>query len=350
MQYTKSSISRQIVLIIIVIISCLAFTTSLYSQAKKKLTKVEVIKITPRQLKSYGSYVGHLTPIKRVTVSSEIPGTIEKADFSVGDSVHKNQLLVKFDTKRLNLNKKLRQSNYDLALMDYKREKSLYIKKLSTLAKVAALRNRLDVAKISLDMANLDLLKSKVTSPLSGVVKIKYIEKGEYIGLGKRIAEILEISSVLAKVDIPEQEIQFVKKGKRVTAYFDALPGKQFKGIVISIGVEADRRSRSFPIEISIRNPNNLLLPGMLVRATMLKSSLKNQVLIPRHTIQEDEKGSFVFMANSTTVKKKYIKTGISQKNLVQVTAGLKFGEFLIETGQQLIAVGDSVSIVKVKK
>ena len=331
-------------------IGTLSGGTDSFSLEKRKLTKVEVLKISPHQLKNYGTYVGYLTPSRRVTVSSEIAGIVLNTNFAVGDSVSKNEVLVEFDTDRLNLNKKLRQSNYNLALMDYKREKSLYIKKLSTLAKVAALKNRMEVSKVSLGMANLDLAKSRVKSPLLGMIKIKYIEKGEYIGPGKKIAEILDISSVLAKVDIPEQEIHFAKKGKRVTAYFDALPGKKFRGVISSIGVEADRRSRSFPIEVSIANPNRLLLPGMLVRARLLKSALKNQILIPRHTIQQDENGSFVFVANSTKVKKKYIQTGISQKNNVQVTSGLKFGEFLIETGQQLVTAGDSVSIVKIKK
>jgi membrane fusion protein, multidrug efflux system len=326
---------------------CLA---PVYAVENKNLTKVEVIKISPRQLKSYGSYVGYLTPAKRVTVSSEIAGTIQKAGFTVGDKVNKGEILVEFNTDRLIMNKKLGQSNHNLALMDYSREKSLYIKKLSTLAKVAALKNRLDVAKISLDMANLDLKKSKVIAPLTGIVKIKYVEKGEYLGHGKKVVEILEISSVLAKVDIPEQDIQFAKKGKRVGFLFDALPKKQFTGIITSIGVEADRRSRSFPIEVSIHNPSGNLLPGMLARARLLKTALSNQIMIPRHAIQEDEKGSFVFVANSTKVKKRYIQSGISYNNQVQVKSGLKFGEFLIETGQQLITAGDIVKINKVKK
>ena len=321
-----------------------------YGAETKKLTKVEVLKISPRQLRSFGSYVGYLTPAKRVTASSEIAGIIQRADFTIGDTVNKGDVLVEFDTERLKMSKNLRQSNYDLALMDYSREKSLYIKKLSNMAKVAALKNRLDVAKISLDLAKLDLKKSKVFAPLSGIVKIKYVEKGEYLGPGKKVVEILEISSVLAKVDIPEQDIQFAKKGKRVVTLFDALPNKQFTGIITSIGVEADRRSRSFPIEVSIHNPNGSLLPGMLARARLLKTALNNQILIPRHAIQEDEKGSFVYVANSTKVKKKYIQTGISYKNRVQVKSGLKFGEFLIETGQQLVTAGDTVKIIKIKK
>ena len=347
-EYEKfSKITTLSVLSIILIFCCFSKT---FSAENKRLTKVEVLKITPQQLKSFGSYVGHLAPARRVTASSEIAGTIQIADFSVSNKVNKGDVLVEFNTDRLKMNKELRQSNYDLALMDYSREKSLYIKKLSTLAKVAALKNRMDVAKVSLDLAFLDLRKSKVLAPLSGVIKNKFVEKGEYLGLGKKIAEILDISSVLAKVDIPEQDIQFAKNGKRVTTNFDALPNQQFNGIITSIGVEADRRSRSFPIEISIHNPNSTLLPGMLVRVRLLKNSLRNQVLIPRHAIQEDEKGSFVFVANSTKVKRKYIQTGISYKNRVQIKSGLKIGEFLIETGHQLVTAGDKVQIIRIKK
>lgn len=314
------------------------------------VTKVEVVKIVPRSFKTYATYVGHLTPLKRVTVSTEIAGTFDSANFSLGQKIKKGQILVTINTHKLELNKKLNQSNYNLALIDFQREKSLYAKNLSTMSKIATLKNRLEVNRYRLELSILDLVKSKVRSPLAGLVKAKFIEKGEYIGVGKKIAEIMDISSVLALINVPEHEIRYAKTGKKVKMSLDAFPGKTFTGIIKTVGLEADTKSRSFAVEVEAKNHKQRLLPGMLVRVEMLTVSLNRQIIIPRHAIQEEEQGSFVFLVNSRKAKKRNIKTGISIGNEVQVLSGLKFGDYLIETGQQLITAQEAVNIVKTRK
>lgn len=320
------------------------------SAEKRKITKVEVIKLAPRRLVSYATYIGHLKPVNRVTLSAEIAGTIAKAPFMVGQRVKNGELLVQFDTRSLELNLKMNQSNYTLALMDYKREKNLYIKKLSTLAKVASLKNRLDVSKVRLDMSKLELEKSRILSPLDGVIKEKFVERGEYIGPGKKVAEIIDISSVLAEVNIPEKDIRFVKPNKKIRVTLDALEGKQFQGYVKTIGLEADLKSRSFEVEVAVQNPDRELLPGMLARLKMLTLSIDRQVVIPRYTIQEEEDGSFVYAVKNNRTEKRPIKLGISVAGEVQVLSGLKFGEYIVETGQQLVTDQEIVKIIEIKK
>ena len=318
------------------------------SAERKKVTKVEVIKLAPRRLVNYATYIGHLKPANRVILSSEIPGIIKEASFLTGQSIKNGQVLIQFDTRKLTLNRKLNESNYTLALMDYKREKNLYLKNLSTLAKVASLKNRLDVNKVRLDMSILDLEKSIIRAPLSGVIKQKYVEKGEYIGGGKRVVEIIDITSVLAAVNIPEMEIRFVKPNKQFTITLDALKGKHYTGHVKTIGLEADMRSRSFAVEVEIKNPDQDLLPGMLARLKMQTLSVGRQMLIPRHTIQEEESGSFVYIVKNNRSIKKPVKIGLTIKDEVQILSGLAFGELIVETGQQLITDQEIVKVIEI--
>ena len=214
---------RTSILISMLLVFVMGKTADTKSAERKIVTKVEVIKLAPRRLVNYATFIGHLKPANRITLSSEIPGIIEKASFLIGESIKKGQVLIQFDTRKLRLSKKLNESNYTLALMDYKREKNLYIKNLTTVAKVASLKNRLDVNKVRLDLSKLDLEKSQIRAPLNGVIKQKYVEKGEYIGGGKKVAEIIDITSVLAAVNIPEMEIRFVKLNKKFDITLDDL-------------------------------------------------------------------------------------------------------------------------------
>jgi len=320
------------------------------SAERQRITKVEVIRLSPRKLVNYASYIGYLKPVNRVTLSSEIAGTIEQASFLTGQAIKRGETLIKFDTRMLLLNKKLNESNYALALMDYNREKNLYIKNLSTMAKVASLKNRLDVNKVRLDMSKLDLEKSRIDSPLDGVIKQKFVEKGEYIGPGKKVAEIIDISFVLAEINIPEKEIRFVTPGKEISITLDTLREKEYTGRVKTIGLEADIRSRSFTVEVEIENPHRELLPGMLARLKMLTLSMERQVLIPRHTVQEEENGSFVYLVKNNKTVKQPVQIGIAIADEVQILSGLKFGEYLVETGQQLVTDQETVTVIEIKK
>lgn len=339
--------------ILFFLLLCTVFTPSATAQQSSEeavRTKVEVLQLSPQTVKSYSTYIGHLKPLQRVNVSSEIPGIVEKLNTSAGQAVREDELLANIDTERQAINTKLNKSNYELALDDYRREKKLYEKNLSTEAKLTTLKNRLEVSRYRLELSKLDLLRSRVKSPISGIIKSKFIEEGEYIGGGRKMFEILDISKVIAVIHIPETDIRYLQVGKKASIILDALPGRHFVGYVKTIGLEADSRSRSFDVEIEIPNPEMQLLPGMLVRARMLKMSLNNQLVIPRHTIQENEKGSFVYIIKNGKIMKRQIRLGISVDESVQILSGLNFGDKLVETGQQLVTPLEAVDIINTRK
>ncbi|MDH5559471.1 MAG: efflux RND transporter periplasmic adaptor subunit [Deltaproteobacteria bacterium] len=313
----------------------------------KALTKVETISISPKQLIKRSSYIGHIHPEDRVTLSSEISGIIEKAGFLEGDRVKKGQVLFEIDTSSLLVDLNLNKSNYELAQTNYKRELKLFKQKLTTSANLSGLKNQLDVNKYRLELSKINFEKSKVRSPLSGIILKKKAERGEYVNKGVQIAEVININNVLAVINIPEREIRFAENQKQVEASLDAMPEKSFVGKIKNIGLEADRSSRSFEVEVEIPNPQRLLLPGMLVRIKMTTVSLSDQIVVPRNSVQEDESGSYVFIVLDGKSQKKPITTGISVDEIIQVRSGLSYGDELIVTGQQLLTDDEPIEVTR---
>ncbi|GIT06621.1 MAG: hypothetical protein CM1200mP30_02510 [Pseudomonadota bacterium] len=117
-------------------------------------------------------------------------------------------------------------------------------------------------------------------------------------------------------------------------------------GKVKNIGLEADSSNRTFPVEINVENSERKLRPGMLARATFTKSIDGEQVVIPRHTILEKERGRVVYVFDNGKVFQRYIKVGLSQQDQVQVLKGLKKGELIVFEGQNKLSDGEEVNIV----
>ena len=210
--------------------------------------------------------------------------------------------------------------------------------------------NARDVNKVQLDLALLNLEKSKVKAPFTGVVKHKYAQNGGYLKLGEALLEIMDISSVLAKINIPEKDIQYLKRGKIVKITLDALPDQILKGTIKTIGLEADTKSRSFPAEVIVDNSDRNLLPGMMTRAETIALSLSKQIMVPSHAVLEREYGKVVFIVENGKAVEKQVSLGTSIDNKAQILSGLKVGDRLVVSSQQFIANNDVINIIATTK
>ena len=210
--------------------------------------------------------------------------------------------------------------------------------------KLNSLKNLMEINGYQLELASLDLDQSQVRSPFKGIVSKKKIEKGGFINKGQELLEIMDISKVLAQINIPENKIRFIKIGSMVKVTFDAVPGKTYTGIVKTLGLEAEQKNRTFPAEVQINNPNQVLLPGMMARAKIELNSSDKQIMIPRHVVLNRDDSKVVFVAESDTAKIRHLTLGKTVKGEVQVLSGLKFGDNLIISGQQYLTENEKVN------
>ena len=182
---------------------------------------------------------------------------------------------------------------------------------------------------------------------MKGIIKTRFVKVGEFVRKGDKLVEILDLSQVMAKINIPEQEILDIKIGQNVEVSLYILEGKTFLGRIKNIGLEADSGNRTFPVEIYINNKGNKLRPGMLARVTFSKNIDKDQIVIPRHTITEKEFGRVVYVFENGKVFQKNIKVGLTKQDQVQILEGLKSGDMIVIEGHTKLTDGEDVNVVK---
>ncbi len=263
------------------------------------------------------------------------------SDFQTQKSLFNNNLINADALERFHNTLKLSKIKLQLA-------KSAYVQsKIQDNSRLKTYHHAMQNAKLGLALANLDLEKSKVKAPFAGVVNKKFAQLGEFVQKGQSLLEIMDLSRVLAQVNIPEKEVRFAKPGKKVVIKIDAFPNSTFRGKIRTLGLEADLKSRSFPVEIEIDNPKGELYSGLMTRVEMLSESRGNQVIVPRHVVLDREKGTIVFVEKQGKVQLRYVRVGQMIRDKVQITSGLKFGERLVIVGQNLLADNEAVNVVK---
>tara|TARA_B100000929_G_C15386127_1_gene379575 strand:- start:16 stop:858 length:843 start_codon:yes stop_codon:yes gene_type:complete len=280
-------------------------------------------------------------------MTSEMDGVIETINFEEADEVKKGKKLINISTKELTLRLKISETDLKLAETNLKRDEKLEARKLIPKSQLDQRLTQADRSRLNRDLAMINLRKSFISSPLKGTVKIRHVKVGEFVRKGDPLVEILDLDKVLVKVNIPEQEIMEIREGENVEVELYALSDRQYLGTVKTIGLEADSRSRTFPVEIMVDNQKRELRPGMLARVTFSKKISDEQIVVPRHTILERDNGRVVFLVDQDKAVKRMISTGQSLQDRVQVMEGLNVGDLLVVEGHTKLTDGEPIRILK---
>ena len=313
----------------------------------KKKTNVRVHEVDLESLSIQSTYVGNLLPNQRVIMRSEIDGVIENIYFDEGEEIVKNKKLVDISTKELSLKLKIALADSKLAESNLNRDEKLAKKNLISNAQLDQTRTFAERALLNKELSKISLNKSLIKSPMKGTVKTRFVKVGEFVRKGDRLAEILEIDRILIKVNIPEQEILQIIIGQKVDIVLYIFENKKIVGKVKKIGLEADASNRTFPVEIEVDNLERKLRPGMLARVTFTQRVDQDQVVVPRHTIMERDRGRIVYVVDNGKAFQREVSIGISQQENVQILKGLSKGEQLVVEGHTKLTDGVEINIVQ---
>ncbi|MBF0546980.1 MAG: efflux RND transporter periplasmic adaptor subunit [Candidatus Riflebacteria bacterium] len=116
----------------------------------------------------------------------------------------------------------------------------------------------------------LQLEYTTLRAPFSALVAQRNIDEGAYLTNTTTVYTLVENDPIIAGIDVPDTFISHFKKGLQTEIKVFAFPKEPFKGQVIRISPVVDQKTRSFRVEISIRNPDFRLQPGMFVTARFL--------------------------------------------------------------------------------
>ena len=313
----------------------------------KKKNNVRIKLVESDSFNIRKTYVGSLLPNNRVLMRSEIDGVIEKINFEEGNEINKDERMLEISTKELQLKLKIAIADSNLAEINIERDEKLAEKNLISNAQLDQTRTRAERALLSKELAKINLKKSLISSPLKGTIKTRYVKVGEFVRKGDKLVEILDLSSVIVKINVPEQDILDFKIGQKVDVALYILEEKSFFGKVKNIGLEANTGNRTFPVEISINNKGRMLRPGMLARATLTRIIDEDQIVIPRHSILEKEIGRVVFVFEKGKVFQRNIKVGLTKQDQIQIEKGLENGEMIVVEGHTKLTDGEEVHVVK---
>lgn len=388
---------KKLVLVLLVVggVAALLFVNRTFFDGDA--TEVNVSTLSQRVISPSILASGFLAHEEEVMLSSEVIGKVSELYVEEGDTVVVDQLLLQVDDKNFIAGLEQSQAAERVTAIDierqevrienltrqYERSKSLHERNMIGDDEFDSIENQLDLARIDLkssrarlaqSRAQLDqvldnLSKTKIVSPIDGVITSLDIKVGETAIAsstnipGSSLMTIANPASIYTEVLVDEADVANIEIGQRAEIVAIAYPDEPMQGIVRYIAntakTQPGRQGLSFTVEIEITNSGDVMLrPGMSCRAEIFTQQDKEVVAVPIQALIFEEDRSarrseyFVFVNDDGIAKKTKIEVGISDDEYQELMSSIDDNiEIVIGPDQELreLVEGDRIDATRIE-
>jgi len=341
--------------------------------------QVEIQQVEYKQIKSSILASGTLAFREQVQLRSEVIGRVVDVLVKEADKVKKGDPVITLDPKTYQAQVDQAKARVRMAQIAierqrlliknlanrYQRQKAIFAKNLVDEDSFETLQNQLSLARVdkrsleesllqaraALDQSQELLAKTRIMSPIDGVVIQVDIKVGETVIAGttnipgSTMMVIADPSETLTEVQVDEADIAQVHENQKADIFTAAYPDTPLAGTIQSIATVArakpGQQSLSFLVKILLDEQDAMVIrPGMSVRADIYTESSEKTLAVPvqavryEESVDKDAEGkeeqAFLFIFEDGKAVRKNVQTGISSDSDQEILKGLKKGESVI--------------------
>lgn len=322
-------------------------------------TSIEVIPVVRGQFRVHREFPATIQPNENelAEVTTLIRGRVVKVYVDVGQDVKKNTLLAMLHSTDLGLAEGAylkASAKLHEAELAYERAKDLHEHKAVSLAELQRREAEMKTARAEAreTQSRLELLgvqaqeierlgrehtiKADVPlrAPFDGRVIMRNITRGEVVETHQKFFTVADLSEVWVMANVPEKDVQFVRKDQKVEVIAAAYPHGMFSGTITYISDVLDPATRTMRLRVTVPNPERLLKPEMFALVRVYAAPKPDVLTIPLAAIQNGSAGKIVFVQRaSDEYEARTVKLGDEQGETVVVQEGLQEGERVVGKG-----------------
>lgn len=306
---------------------------------------------------------GQLEPKQYVEVGAQVSGQVDAILVEEGAQVEKGQLLVEIDatvfktqvqTSEAALESKKAQlaqleAEYSLSVLRAKRNAELYkqnavsedvVYESKTNVKVLESRIRASVAGIKADEASLEGDKAtlgfaRIFAPISGTVASIAVRKGQTLNANQSAPTLLQISDLqLMTIRAEVSEAQVGKLYKGMPVYFATLgDNKTFYHSTVRQVLPTPTVINDvvlYQVLIDVENSSGKLMDSMTTQVFFVQDIREDTKVVPIAAVKGRGSKKFVMLRQGTDLVRQLVKTGISNRTMIEITDGLSEGDEVV--------------------
>ena len=179
------------------------------------------------------------------------------------------------------------------------------------------------------------------------MVSAKNVDVGEVTSGTVGTVTIIDTSALLAQVTVPDKVVGKLQVGESVPVVVSAVGDTPITGVIDTISPDVDSKNNSYTVKVKIDNANGKLEAGMFTKISLPDQKKDNATVVPNEAVKIENGVTYIYTVEGNKVKKIGVETGIANDKITEITTSIKADTELITEGQNLLANGETIHVVK---
>ncbi|MEO8194062.1 MAG: efflux RND transporter periplasmic adaptor subunit [Gemmatimonadales bacterium] len=283
---------------------------------------------------------GRIEAVQAVDLRSDEQGRVTSLLFREGQIVSRGAALVRIDDAMLRAQAERADADRDLARQQLERVRRLRDQNAATPADLERAEAAARSATAGLAVLQLQIARSTVRAPFSGVVGQRFVSVGDYVTPATPLLTLQTIDPQRAVIEVPERHAVSLRPGQTVEFTVAAEPGRTFAARVDFIDPVVQRENRTIMVKGLAPNPGRVLRPGMFIEARLATATRANAVVIPEDAVQPLRTANIVWVVDKGKASRRVVTLGARYQGVVEVLSGVKAGDVVVVGGLERMGEG----------
>jgi membrane fusion protein, multidrug efflux system len=316
-----------------------------FGMTNRKSVLISTLKPQKTHFEHFVEATGSVLSKKDVNISGEVSGRIQEVLAVEGMRISKGQVLARIDAEAIQRNIEEVEKQLELAMILFEKQERLWKQQIGTEIQYLETKNRKETLEKNLASLKTQESRTVVTAPFNGTVETVLVRAGELVQPGTPLFHFIGESDLFIEADVSERYLGILNKGDSVDIYFPSVK-ENFRTKVSAVGGSINQNNRTFKVEVFLPNLK-FAKPNMISVLRIKDYENPNAVTVPNYLILQDNKGDYVFTVENNVSKKRYIKRGLTYREITEVLDGLSGVEVLVDKGFREIGDNFNVNIAE---
>ena len=310
--------------------------------------------------------IGTMAAVQGVTVSADLPGTVDRIAFDSGRSVRQGEVLAQLDTRQERAQLAAVEAQRELARLNFDRMQGLLNERVISRAEFdrATAEQRGSEARVGEIRAAID--RKTIRAPFTGILGLRQVNVGQYLAGGDPLVSLQSLDPIYVNFGVPQQDAAEAKIGRAVRVSAGppsssagqvppaASAGLDFTGRVTAIDSIVDEKTRNIQVQATLANPGGRLRPGMFVQTELVLGASRSVISLPASAISYAPFGDSVFIVAELKdaagkpyrgVRQQFVKVGGTRGDQIAIVSGVKPGDEVVTSGVFKLRNGAAIQI-----
>jgi len=303
---------------------------------------VTIGRVKQDQLYDVVEALGTAQANESVMITGKVTDTVRHVNFEDGDYVEKGSVLVELTSQEEEASLAEARANLDDAQNELRRQQDITNRGLGAARDFDVARSRAAAQEARLNTVVARLKDRLILAPFSGLLGFRQVSPGSLVGPQTAITSIDDISTIKLDFTVPETFLGTMVPNARVIAQSVSYPGRDFEGIVRTVGSRVDPVTRAVVVRAHIKNADRALRSGMLLTVQVVTSQ-HLALVVPEGSVFQIQNRAYVYRVEDQVAHQQQIEVGGRRFGVVEVLGGLKEGDMIVIEG--IVKLRDGVKV-----